>query len=361
MIRVASIPADHPYVRHLSSARVGGVIRLLDASEPWWPPIMLDEAWIDAHANEFDIMHVHFGFDALSPDQLESACRMLGVHGKPLVLTAHDLRNPHHLDSILHDQQLDVLMRHAVAVITLTQHAATSIHTRFGVGAQVLAHPHIVEFDEMARRQHSSRSESMAVGLHLKSLRPNIELGVIDAAVAAVRSVRDAILRIDIHLDVARRDGARHDPELMDRLRRLASRRDIDLFEHDYFDDRAFDDYLASLRVSILPYRFGTHSGWLEACRDLGVAVVAPDCGAYREQGSTTEFRCNEEDGIDLESCTGAIVHALQVPPPAPIPVDERRRQRTQLAISHRQIYRKALTTTSRGPSTRIKRQRHPR
>ena len=35
---------------------------------------------------------------------------------------------------------------------------------------------------------------------------------------------------------------------------------------------------------SVLPYRFGTHSGWLEACYDLGTAVVAPTCGFYAEQ-----------------------------------------------------------------------------
>ena len=31
--------------------------------------------------------------------------------------------------------------------------------------------------------------------------------------------------------------------------------------------------------------KFGTHSGLLEACRDLGTAVVAPACGAYGDQG----------------------------------------------------------------------------
>ena len=53
---------------------------------------------------------------------------------------------------------------------------------------------------------------------------------------------------------------------------------------HDYFTDDELWDYLSSLDVSVLPYRFGTHSGWLEACFDLGTIVLAPDCGYYAEQ-----------------------------------------------------------------------------
>ena len=53
---------------------------------------------------------------------------------------------------------------------------------------------------------------------------------------------------------------------------------------HDYFSDDELWDYLHALDVSVLPYRFGTHSGWLEACHDLGTTVVAPTCGFYAEQ-----------------------------------------------------------------------------
>jgi hypothetical protein len=31
-------------------------------------------------------------------------------------------------------------------------------------------------------------------------------------------------------------------------------------------------------------YWFGTHSGWLEACFDLGTAVIAPNCGYYHQK-----------------------------------------------------------------------------
>ena len=86
------------------------------------------------------------------------------------------------------------------------------------------------------------------------------------------------------------------------RLRALAAAHDeVELREHDYFSDDELWDYLHGLDVSVLPYRFGTHSGWLEACFDLGTAVVAPSCGFYAEQQPCLTYR-HDEDGLDAAS-----------------------------------------------------------
>ena len=43
-----------------------------------------------------------------------------------------------------------------------------------------------------------------------------------------------------------------------------------------------------SAELLFLPYRWGTHSGLLEAAHDLGTPVLAPSCGAYHDQGAHT-------------------------------------------------------------------------
>ena len=53
-------------------------------------------------------------------------------HDKPLVLTVHDLRNPHHDTAQLHDAQLGVLVPAADALITLTPGAAATIRRPLG-------------------------------------------------------------------------------------------------------------------------------------------------------------------------------------------------------------------------------------
>lgn len=350
-IRVASVPASHPYVRHI--AHSGGpdeVDRLPDPTDPWWPPAMLDVSWIDDHADDFDLMHVHFGFDGLAPEDLERLGQELRLRGKPLVVTLHDLRNPHHPTPELHQRQLRVLLRYASAVITLTDDAARRIATCHDRDAVVLPHPHIVELEDLRRRQGRFRPETTTVGIHLKSIRPNMETAVVDAAVDAVRRVPDSLLRVDVHLDVALQDGKRHDSDLMARLHRYRDAGDLTLVTHDYFDEHEFVDYLDSLRVSVLPYRFGTHSGWLEACRDLGVAVVAPDCGSYHDQGDVFTYRCNETTGLDAESCTAAIEQALRAPRAHPVSWRERAEQRQEIATRHRDLYRRVLDEVPVGP-----------
>ena len=54
-IRVASVPADHPYVRHLGAPGGDLVERLADRREPgqrgWWPPRMLEPEWVRGNAD----------------------------------------------------------------------------------------------------------------------------------------------------------------------------------------------------------------------------------------------------------------------------------------------------------------------
>ena len=79
--------------------------------------------------------------------------------------------------------------------------------------------------------------------------------------------------------------------------------------------------------MSVLPYRFGTHSGWLEACVDLGTAVVAPSCGFYAEQQPVHSYR-HDEDGLDARIAGGG--GAARVRAAAGVP----RRRRTSGASS---------------------------
>jgi len=67
--------------------------------------------------------------------------------------------------------------------------------------------------------------------------------------------------------------------------------------------------YLAGLDVSVLPYRFGTHSGWLEACRDLGTTVIVPSCGYFAEQGPVVTY-VHDEDDYDGGSLQSAVEEA---------------------------------------------------
>jgi glycosyltransferase involved in cell wall biosynthesis len=305
---------------------------------------MLTTDWITEHADSFDLMHIHFGFDAISPGDLGDVVGALRRHDKPLVLTVHDLRNPHHDSEELHDAQLGVLVSSADAVLTLTPGAAATILGRWGREATVLRHPHVVPDEWLSRPR--GRRDDFVVGLHAKSLRANMHpLPLIDALAAALPGMPGARLRVDAHTDVMTAGFDRYDADLADHLTSLAQGGLVELQVHDYFSDDELWGYLQGLDVSVLPYQFGTHSGWLEACYDLGTWVAAPDCGFYAEQRPCLTYAASgPERAVSLVSAVRS-AHARwlagEVAPRADLA--QRHTERMSLAHAHEELYAEVL------------------
>ncbi|MFD3543320.1 glycosyltransferase family 1 protein [Streptomyces sp. NPDC058662] len=349
-IRVASVPAGHVYVRHCSAPEPDGVRRLRDprptgapsTSQRWWPPVMLDPDWVNAHHGEFDVFHLHFGFDAQSPAQLTALVDTLRRHGKPLVYTVHDLRNPHQPDPATHDAALDVVIPAADHLVTLTPGAARTIRGRWNRTATVLPHPHVVELPRLTRPR--PRRDRFRVGVHAKSLRPNMSvLPVVRVLADTVAELPRAELQVNVHREVADPASPAHAPGLLRDLGELADRGRLTLTVHDYFDDDQLWDYLESLDLSVLPYLFGTHSGWLEACHDLGTAVAAPDCGFYAEQRPCLTYGHTQHGGLDAESLREAVRTAYARGAAPRATTAQRAREREELATAHRALYTSSL------------------
>ena len=97
-LRVLSLPAGHRYVRH-AVGEAPGIELLPDPPVPggapgqWWPSPALEPAWISAHHDELDVVHVHFGFESSTTAQLTLWVQELRRAGIPLVVTVHDHGN----------------------------------------------------------------------------------------------------------------------------------------------------------------------------------------------------------------------------------------------------------------------------
>ena len=285
LIRVASVPAAHPYI----TATVDTTLLTLlpdpvppGASQPaqWWPPRWLDPRYVRARITEIDVLHVHFGFESIEYDDLVAVTDVLAAHGVPLVVTVHDLANPHLDDQAGHLEKLGMLVHRAHVVVTLTDGAARQIRDRWGVIATVLPHPHLLPIDEVGPPR--TQRTSPVVAVHAKSLRANIDpWPVIDALVANHRPGQHVSLRLDLD------DNAPSSPRAGAQLPgRLAAYRDrgVDVRIHPPFTDDQLVSYLRDIDILVLPYRFGTHSGWVEICHDSGVVPIVPDCGQFHHQ-----------------------------------------------------------------------------
>lgn len=345
MIRIASVPAGHVYVRRLEHPD-GDVVRLPDPRpaeastvEQWWPPVMLTPGWVEDNADQFDVFHIQFGFDACSPADLERLLGELRAAGKPLVYTVHDLRNPHQPDRRMHDAALDVLVPGADALITLTEGAAAEVRERWGRDALVLPHPHVVD-EPWLERPRPDR-EGRVVGLHLKSLRANMNpLPVLRMLAAQIAERQNMRLVVDVHTDVVTPGMRNYDATVTALLNEGEAAGLFDIHVHDYYTDDELYEYFQGLDLSVLPYRFGTHSGWLEACFDLGTRVLAPDVGYYSGQKPGVLSYHVDDDGQpdvrDIARALDVVQTSTQLWRADPV---RRRRERESLAEAHRALY----------------------
>lgn len=324
MIRVLSIPASHSYVRHA----VGDVVTQVDPGSLEPHPTgsrhpAFDPDWISRYRREFDVVHVHFGFEGCTVAALRDWTAELARLRVPLVVTVHDLELPHEQDQRAHTARLQVLLHAAGSVVTLTAGAAEELHRR-GVIPLVLPHPQMVTTDEIRGAWRQPRQQCV-VGLHLKSLRRNAGgaalVKALVHATAESSASHSVTLQLTAHRELqeaaSRTDSDTRTRAVVRSLQQAEQHRHVDLRWVERFSDSRFSRYLRELDVSVLPQRWGTHSGWLEQCRDLGVVPVIPAVGRLTEQAASGPARrpCSYSWGAlgpDPTSLRAALDLALQ-------------------------------------------------
>lgn len=244
----------------------------------WWPPAALTPAWLRANADDFDVLHVHFGLESFSAEELRAGLETARSLGRPVVYTVHDLQNPQLVDQAPYGALLDTLVPAADELLTLTPGAAAEIAARWGRESRVVPHPTLLEGDPAEAGQASAE---VRVGIHLRDLRPNIAADeVIRAAVGAATLLEDVPVVFDVLMNERVRDdaAARRITEAALQHPAVRVRRTARL------DDAAINAWIAGLDLFVLPYRHGTHSGWVELCYDLGVPVAGRDVGYVAAQ-----------------------------------------------------------------------------
>ena len=357
-LRVRSIPAGHDYVRHAVGPSTGGppdpagivvlADPLLDPAEPsrWWPHPALEAADRPEVLDGADLVHVHFGYEHRSPAQVAQFVAAVRRRGLSLVVTVHDLTNPHEADPAAHLDRTGHLVRGADAVVTLTTGAADEIRRRWGVDSQVIPHPRLIPV-EVTEPHRLSRLEQRAprpperrtVGLVLGSLRAGVAAeGLLPQLADALPAGADLLVMVRSDaLAAAHAPGhARHEAALA--LDTLAERPDVEVRSHDLLTDGELCRALAGFDALVLPHRHGTHSGWLELCRDLGLPPVIPRVGYLVEQWGSPAGSYDPADPTALELRRG-LATALGGPP---VPARAADAEDGAVAAAHAALYRAA-------------------
>jgi beta-1,4-mannosyltransferase len=331
VIRVLSYPPRHPYVDRLADR----VATLVHRDEPWPRlPSFYDPVWIGARTGDWDLAHLHFTWEQHPVDRFATVLDRHRAAGRPLVWTAHDLRNPHTGDADRDDPYLAVLAERADTVLTLTAWAAAQLHQRFGRTATVVPHGPLLPAATAQRlRARRRREDVVTVLLHAKSLRRNLDvLGCVEAMSALPA---DVPVRLVLSL---------HDEPEVRRTIPAVLPANVTAWWHPPLAHDTLAAAIAAADALLLPYRWGTHSGLLELAMDVGTAVIASDAGAFCDQGPVRTIPV-----VDGRVAVAGLVAALREAaagrlPPAP-GWAEREAAAARFLAEHARVYRELTAT----------------
>ncbi|MEU2347114.1 hypothetical protein [Modestobacter sp. NPDC049651] len=290
---------------------------------PW-----LDPEHLARSADAIDVLHLHWGYGALTLPQMDEWTAAVRRTGVPLVVTVHQLVPDDGVSRARHRAHLGALLDTAEVVLTLTPGAADRIADDFGRTAIVVAHP------SLAAPTPDVDRGTRLVGVHLGALDGDAPepLTVVRAALSGAVS-GGGRLRVDVAPQV---DLPRALPELA----ALADAGDLELQRTAPATPAETVRYLQELVVSVLPHRARSHSGWLELCRDAGTRAVVPGGGHLEQQWSDViPYGNDPRTGLDAGSLTSAVLAALARPLPARVDRAWRTEQRAAVQRVHAQVY----------------------
>jgi len=382
-IRAISLPADHPYVLAITDPTAVEILPAPGDGSSGADAVVeqfLIEAWDEDQAADADLVHVHFGFELVPLSALERFVAALDRLGLPLVLTVHDLENPQLPEHAQDDfaRRLEVLLRHAVRVITLTEGARAEIIRRWSREVSVVPHPPlgsdvaeavvastqppgapvanrpsspgapVAARQPFAARRPFTARRPYTAGILLKDARPSLDLAAIAALARALGT--DPLRNDDWRLTVIRRPTVRagRESEVAELKRLLDRSESADVEVWASMSDRELEDWLARLDVLVLPYRHGTHSGLLDLANDLGTRVLYAEVGHLADQRPGTNLGVDFHDADSLRAGLHAIAEAPPLPPRSR---EDGLRLLAEVRDAHTRLYRSVAARRAKTPA----------
>lgn len=273
--RVFHVPSHLAYVQQLTgerftpvSALSGRPLRIAD--------LLALQAW-----DWFDVLHLHTVELASRQDILAVADRVKR-DAKHLVITVHDMRPNIESDSIEFAEKLRLALAAADRAVTLTEAARRDLLAAGLTSSPCEVVPHGPAFPNTVLQ-----ATPCGVGYGLAAfgaLRPNRDfLRLVEAWRQLPRRSRPPL---HLLLRGVTATDERREAAVLAALRETAEHHgDLTLdVRPDFVEPQVLAEWLRQSNLLVLPYRHVTHSGQLEAARDMGLSLLAPEVPTLQSQ-----------------------------------------------------------------------------
>jgi len=233
----------------------------------------------------FDLLHIH-SVELTSLETLQLALERCQSERKGIILTVHDTKPNFSQDLAMYNLALKTCVEAGARIVTLTKSAAKEIVKNLEVASSdiaVIPHGAVLSIDDHRwyTRRRTQNSSTCILGMY-GGFRPNRDF------LTPVVNIAFGMPELDVKLILLTRAISPIELRQNEEMRRsidiaISSNR-INLRVYPFPSDEQIAQFLLDVSILIMPYRWGTHSGQLEAAFDLGVVPVISDVGYYYEQ-----------------------------------------------------------------------------
>ncbi|KKP92965.1 MAG: hypothetical protein UR98_C0014G0009 [Parcubacteria group bacterium GW2011_GWA1_36_12] len=343
-MRILSLPARHPYT---SKFHQSGEIVFVNPGTDYFNKIggyANSEFIKKAHPpNTYDIVHIHFSFDKLGTDELETLLKYFKSISKPIVWTCHSresLRKRNIGNGILQR----MLFSYADTLITPTNGCRKWIIDTYGnskiitvIPLGYMADPKEVVVNSSFLKLKKKENFIYLVG----DMRKNKEINLSISHFLNSGELSDCKLTV---ITKPIPEGIALDERRREFWKTLHSSWRIHIISQPEVSNEYLTQLFCQQHVCMLPYLWGTHSGQIELAKDCGCWPVISNVGFFKEQGAEIiEFNYSNNLSEFADNLIGALIKARNADLLSPQPAN-REKEMNEISRAHIQIYRSLLS-----------------
>ncbi len=290
-MRILHVPYNVPYIQklHLPGSFVNANGDLSTPTFSWIANQHDQQFW-----DGFDVCHIHFGFEFEPIETVGRALELLSSRRKAIVFTVHEVSSVHGITSEQYSQYIDLVLRHSVKIITLTESAKRILAERFAPRNAVAVIPHGRVADVSTPEGDQSINLDAPRILLCGALRSNREMAAtfVNTVLASDGVYHTHFVTRPFTADQLRGDGVLQTAINLHGRQYAQVRTVLPLSDEDIVK------LFLSCDVLVLPYKEAGHSGQLELAFDCGLPTVSSNVGFLPDQ--LLAWPIDDRDSISL-------------------------------------------------------------
>lgn len=265
----------------------------------------------------YDIVHIHFSFDRLSLEELESVLKYFKENSKPIVWTLHS-KESQRIRNYGEGKYQKLLFDYSDKIICPTMGAMYWLEEKYGKhkrAIDIIPLGYMSDPRDIQRLGATIKKDPLLFTMLIGDFRQNREFIQSIVNFLQCSDLNNYKLQLIFKPIFLYEENGLLSTDMSFFYQLIQNPRIEILSRPEISNDELNSSFLKSFAI-ILSYKWGTHSGQIEQARDCGCHVVVSDVGFYKEQwNKVVLYNINDKNGLETaKNYTNSLIEVTKYP-----------------------------------------------